>query len=94
MLVAASLAAWQAAIARRARRRLSMLTLSGLPIGAMIAPARRADARRCSSAADASIVSDTAQYYTGRAFGRGRSPRRSVRKKTIEGAVGGFVRQR
>jgi phosphatidate cytidylyltransferase len=36
-------------------------------------------------------VSDTAQYYAGRAFGRHPlAPRRSP-KKTVEGAIGGFV---
>ena len=36
-------------------------------------------------------LSDTAQYYAGRMFGRHPlAPRRSP-KKTIEGALGGFV---
>jgi len=37
------------------------------------------------------MVSDTAQYYTGRAFGRRPLAPRVSPKKTIEGAVGGFV---
>src|SRR5215472_15233940 len=37
------------------------------------------------------MVSDTAQYYTGRAFGRRLLAPRVSPKKTIEGAVGGFV---
>ena len=37
------------------------------------------------------IVSDTAQYYTGRAFGRRLLAPAISPKKTIEGAVGGFV---
>ena len=37
------------------------------------------------------MVSDTAQYYTGRAFGRRPLAPRISPKKTIEGAVGGFV---
>ena len=37
------------------------------------------------------IVSDTAQYYTGRAFGRRPLAPAISPKKTIEGAVGGFV---
>ena len=37
------------------------------------------------------MVSDTAQYYTGRAFGRRPLALAISPKKTIEGAVGGFV---
>ena len=37
------------------------------------------------------VVSDTAQYYTGRAFGRRPLAPAISPKKTIEGAVGGFV---
>lgn len=37
------------------------------------------------------IVSDTAQYYTGRAFGRRRLAPAISPGKTIEGAIGGFV---
>jgi phosphatidate cytidylyltransferase len=36
-------------------------------------------------------LSDSAQYYTGRAFGRHPLARRLSPKKTIEGALGGFV---
>jgi phosphatidate cytidylyltransferase len=37
------------------------------------------------------IVSDTAQYYTGRAFGRRPLAPAISPKKTMEGAIGGFV---
>ncbi len=37
------------------------------------------------------MVSDTAQYYAGRAFGRRPLAPRISPKKTIEGAIGGFV---
>jgi phosphatidate cytidylyltransferase len=37
------------------------------------------------------VISDSAQYYTGRAFGRHPLAPRLSPKKTIEGAVGGFV---
>jgi phosphatidate cytidylyltransferase len=37
------------------------------------------------------MVSDTAQYYTGRALGRRPLAPAVSPKKTIEGAVGGFV---
>jgi phosphatidate cytidylyltransferase len=36
-------------------------------------------------------ISDTAQYYSGRTFGRRPLARRLSPKKTIEGAIGGFV---
>jgi phosphatidate cytidylyltransferase len=37
------------------------------------------------------MVSDTAQYYTGRAIGRRKLAPTISPKKTIEGAIGGFV---
>jgi phosphatidate cytidylyltransferase len=37
------------------------------------------------------MVSDTAQYYSGRAFGRRPLAPRISPKKTIEGAIGGFI---
>lgn len=37
------------------------------------------------------VVSDSAQYYAGRTFGRHKLAPRLSPKKTIEGAVGGFV---
>lgn len=37
------------------------------------------------------VVSDSAQYYSGRAFGRRPLAPRVSPKKTIEGAIGGFV---
>jgi phosphatidate cytidylyltransferase len=37
------------------------------------------------------VVSDTAQYYTGRTFGRRLLAPRVSPKKTVEGAIGGFV---
>lgn len=37
------------------------------------------------------VVSDTAQYYVGRAFGRRPLAPRLSPKKTIEGAIGGFL---
>jgi phosphatidate cytidylyltransferase len=36
-------------------------------------------------------ISDTAQYYSGRTFGRHKLAPRLSPKKTIEGAVGGFI---
>jgi phosphatidate cytidylyltransferase len=37
------------------------------------------------------VVSDSAQYYTGRAFGRRRLAPAISPKKTMEGAIGGIV---
>jgi phosphatidate cytidylyltransferase len=37
------------------------------------------------------VVSDSAQYYAGRTFGRHRLAPRLSPKKTVEGALGGFV---
>ena len=37
------------------------------------------------------ILSDTAQYYSGRAFGRRQLSPALSPKKTVEGAVGGFA---
>ena len=63
----------------------------GLPIGAMIA-IRDARGREVLFLLMLTVVvSDTAQYYTGRAFGRRPLAPRISPKKTIEGAVGGFV---
>jgi phosphatidate cytidylyltransferase len=63
----------------------------GLPIGALIA-VRSAHGREALMLLIATIAaSDTAQYYTGRAFGRRPLAPAISPKKTIEGAVGGFV---
>jgi phosphatidate cytidylyltransferase len=63
----------------------------GLPIGAMVA-IREAQGREALLLLMlAVIVSDTAQFYTGRAFGRRLLAPSVSPKKTIEGAVGGFV---
>ncbi len=63
----------------------------GLPIGAMIA-IRAARGREALFLLMLTVfVSDTAQYYSGRAFGRRPLAARISPKKTIEGAVGGFL---
>ena len=63
----------------------------GLPVGAMIAIRETRGREALFLLMLTVFVSDTAQYYSGRAFGRrplapGISP-----KKTVEGAIGGFV---
>ena len=63
----------------------------GLPIGALVAVRTFAGPRVLFLLMLTVMVSDTAQYYTGRAFGaRPLAPAISP-KKTIEGAIGGFV---
>ena len=63
----------------------------GLPIGAMIA-VREVHGREALFLLMLTVmVSDTAQYYSGRAFGRRLLAPSISPKKTIAGAVGGFV---
>ena len=63
----------------------------GLPIGALVAVRSFAGARVLFLLMLTVIVSDTAQYYTGRAFGRRALAPAISPKKTVEGAIGGFV---
>lgn len=63
----------------------------GLPIGAMVA-VRETRGREALLLLMLTIfASDTAQYYTGRAFGRRRLASAISPNKTVEGAVGGFL---
>lgn len=63
----------------------------GLPLGALVGVAVVAGREAVLVLMATVAISDTAQYYAGRTFGRHPlAPRRSP-KKTIEGAVGGFV---
>lgn len=63
----------------------------GLPLGSLVAIAAIAGREAVLVLMATVAASDTAQYYTGRLFGRHPlAPRRSP-KKTIEGAVGGYV---
>jgi len=63
----------------------------GLPVGAMIAIRETRSREALFLLMLTVIVSDTAQYYSGRAFGRRLLAPAISPKKTIEGAVGGFV---
>ena len=63
----------------------------GLPIGALVAVRAFAGPRVLFLLMLTVMVSDTAQYYTGRAFGRRPLAPAISPKKTIEGAIGGFV---
>jgi phosphatidate cytidylyltransferase len=63
----------------------------GLPIGALVAVRAFAGPRVLFLLMLTVMVSDTAQYYTGRAFGRRPLAAAISPKKTVEGAIGGFV---
>jgi phosphatidate cytidylyltransferase len=63
----------------------------GLPIGAMIGIRTVSGPQVLFLLMLTIIVSDTAQYYSGRLFGRRPLAPLASPKKTIEGAVGGFV---
>lgn len=63
----------------------------GLPVGAMIAVRSRHGREALFLLVLTVAVSDTAQYYTGRALGRRPLAPAISPKKTIEGAVGGLV---
>jgi phosphatidate cytidylyltransferase len=92
-LAATTLTTWRGdrdALARAAATVFPMLYL-GLPIGAMIA-IRETRGREVLFLLMLTVfISDTAQYYSGRAFGRRPLAERISPKKTIEGAIGGFV---
>jgi phosphatidate cytidylyltransferase len=78
------------ALGRAAAAAFPMLYL-GLPIGAMVSLRARHGREALFLLMLAVMVSDTAQYYTGRAFGRRLLAPAISPKKTIEGAFGGFV---
>ena len=63
----------------------------GLPIGALVAVRAFAGPRVLFLLMLTVMVSDTAQYYTGRAFGRRPLAPAISPKKTVEGALGGLV---
>jgi phosphatidate cytidylyltransferase len=63
----------------------------GLPVGALIAVRETQGPQGLFLLMLTVMVSDTAQYYTGRLFGRTPLAPAISPKKTIEGAIGGFV---
>jgi phosphatidate cytidylyltransferase len=63
----------------------------GLPIGAMVAVRETRGRDALFLLMLTVIASDTAQYYSGRTFGRRLLAPAISPKKTIEGAIGGFV---
>jgi phosphatidate cytidylyltransferase len=63
----------------------------GLPVGALVGIRTGGGPRVLFLLMLTIIVSDTAQYYTGRLFGRRPLAPMASPKKTIEGALGGFA---
>jgi phosphatidate cytidylyltransferase len=63
----------------------------GLPLGALAAVRQIGGREAVGLLALAIIVSDSGQYYTGRAFGRRPLAPSISPKKTMEGAIGGVV---
>jgi len=92
-LAALSLTSWQGgrdALGRAAASVFPMLYI-GMPIGAMVALRTLRGREALFLLLLTVMVSDTAQYYTGRAFGRRLLAPSISPKKTMEGAAGGFV---
>ena len=63
----------------------------GLPIGALVSIREMRGPQGVFLLMLTVMVSDTAQYYTGRLFGRRPLAPAISPKKTVEGAIGGFV---
>jgi len=63
----------------------------GLPLGALVAIHAAGGREAVLLLLTTIIVSDTAQYYAGRLFGRRRLSPLISPKKTVEGALGGFL---
>jgi phosphatidate cytidylyltransferase len=93
VLASLSLTTWQGgrdALGRAAASVFPMLYI-GMPIGAMVALRTLRGREALFLLLLTVMVSDTAQYYTGRALGRRLLAPAISPKKTIEGAMGGFV---
>jgi phosphatidate cytidylyltransferase len=92
-LAALTLARWRSgpdALAQAAAAMFPSVYL-GLPVGAMIALRETRGPEALFLMMLTVFVSDTAQYYSGRAFGRRLLAPAISPKKTVEGAVGGFI---
>ena len=93
MLAAMTLTMWRGdrdALGNASAAVFPMLYI-GLPIGAMIALRSQHGREALFLLMLTVMVSDTAQYYSGRAFGKRLLAPTISPKKTIEGAIGGFV---
>jgi phosphatidate cytidylyltransferase len=92
-LASLTLTTWRGdrdAVSRASAAVFPMLYL-GLPIGAMMVIRALYGREALFLLLLTVIVSDTAQYYSGRAFGRRLLAPAISPKKTVEGAIGGFV---
>jgi phosphatidate cytidylyltransferase len=92
-LAAITLTSWKGerdALGRAAAAVFPMLYL-GLPIGSMVAIRAEPGREALFLLMLTVMASDTAQYYTGRALGRRLLAPAISPKKTVEGAIGGFV---
>jgi phosphatidate cytidylyltransferase len=88
-----ALASWRGdrdALGRASAATFPLLYL-GLPIGALISIRQMAGPRGLFLLMLTVMVSDTAQYYTGRLLGRRALAPAVSPKKTVEGAAGGFL---
>lgn len=63
----------------------------GIPLGTLVAVRQYGGAETLMPLIFTIVVSDSAQYYTGRAFGRRPLSPAISPKKTLEGAIGGLV---
>ena len=93
VLATLALASWRGdrdAVGRASAATFPLLYI-GLPIGALIAIRQMKGPQGLFLLMLTVMVSDTAQYYTGRLFGRRPLAPAVSPKKTIEGAVGGFI---
>ena len=93
VLASMALTSWRGdrdALGRAAASVFPMLYL-GLPIGALVAIRDMRGPQGLFLLMLTVMVSDTAQYYSGRAFGRHLLAPTISPKKTVEGAIGGFI---
>lgn len=79
------------AILRDAAAAVLPIVYIGLPLGALAAVRTLAGREAVLLLLVVIVVSDSAQYYTGRAFGRRPLAPAISPKKTLEGAIGGMV---
>jgi phosphatidate cytidylyltransferase len=91
MFVAVLLVLWKDLSIQRAAAAAFAAVYVGVPLGMLTALHGTAGWRATLFLLGTIVVSDTAQYYTGRAFGRRPLAPAISPKKTIEGAVGGVV---
>ena len=93
VLAALTMMSWRGdrAVLARAGAAIFPLLYLGLPIGALVALRLLRGREALFLLMLTVMISDTAQYYSGRAFGRRPLAPAISPKKTVEGAVGGFV---